>query len=67
MIQQEKKIDEAKNELKKYMFYFERFNNHNKAEIHAKSLIPVIATKIQLLHDIKSYPFSELIFLEDAI
>jgi hypothetical protein len=28
----ESKIAEAKNELNKYMFYFERFNNHDKAE-----------------------------------
>ena len=28
---EEKKIKEAKTELDKYMFYFERFNNHEKA------------------------------------
>jgi len=38
------------------MFYFERYNNHDKAEKHARSLRPVIKTKIVLLHDIKKYP-----------
>lgn len=66
-MQQEKKVDDAKNELKKYMFYFERYNNHHKAENQAKTLKPIIQAKIQLLHDIKSYPFSELIFLEEAV
>ena len=36
----------AKNELEKYMFYFERFNNHDKAEKHARTLRPVIKAKI---------------------
>jgi hypothetical protein len=42
------------------MFYFERFNNHDKAEKHARTLKPVIRAKIQLLHDIKKYPVAEL-------
>ncbi len=49
------------------MFYFERFNNHLKAEKHAKELIPVIQAKIILLHDVKNYPVGELNFLEEAI
>ena len=49
------------------MFYFERFNNHDKAEKHARNLKPVIKAKIQLLHEIKRYPPSELEFLEEAI
>ena len=40
--QEEQRIKDAKNELDKYMFYFERFNNHGKAEKHAKTLIPII-------------------------
>jgi ariadne-1 len=42
IVQQEKKVEDAKNELKKYMFYFERYNNHHKAEGQAKTLKPVI-------------------------
>jgi ariadne-1 len=63
----EKKRDEAKNELDKYMFYFERFNNHDKSEKHARTLRPIIKTKIELLHNIKKYPLGELEFLEEAI
>ena len=60
-------MHDAKSELDKYMFYFERFNNHDKAEKHARTLKPVIKAKINLLHDIKKYPLQELEFLEEAI
>lgn len=46
---QEKKREEAKHELQRYMFYFERFNNHDKAEKQATGLRPVIEAKIELL------------------
>ncbi len=49
------------------MFYFERYNNHDKAEKHARNLRPVIRAKIQLLNQIKNYPPSELEFLDEAI
>jgi ariadne-1 len=64
---EERRIKEAKSELDKYMFYFERFNNHDKAEKHARTLRPVIRAKISLLHDIKKYPLQELEFLEEAV
>jgi ariadne-1 len=32
----EKRRTDAKNELDKYIFYFERYNNHDKAEKHAR-------------------------------
>ncbi len=57
----------AKNELDRYMFYFERFNNHDKAEKHARNLRPVIKAKIHLLYEIKKYPLAELEFLEESI
>jgi ariadne-1 len=53
---EEKKRNEAKNELDKYMFYFERYNNHDKSEKHARSLKQVIKQKIHMLHTIKKYP-----------
>jgi hypothetical protein len=43
---QEKRRNDAKSELDKYMFYFERYNNHDKAEKHARTLKPVIKAKI---------------------
>ena len=46
---EEKKREEAKNELTRYMFYFERFENHNKAEKHARSLMTVIQKKIEMI------------------
>lgn len=49
------------------MFYFERYNSHDKSEKHARTLRPVIKAKIALLHDIKRYPPSELEFLDEAI
>jgi ariadne-1 len=64
---EEKRIKEAKSELDKYMFYFERFNNHDKAEKHARTLRPVIKAKIMMLHDVKKYPMNELEFLEEAV
>ena len=33
---EEKKREEAKHDLDKYIFYFERYNNHDKAEKHAR-------------------------------
>jgi ariadne-1 len=64
---EEQRIQDAKNELNKYMFYFERYNNHDKAEKHARNLRPVIKAKINLLHDVKKYPLKELEFLEEAV
>ena len=63
----EKKRTDAKHELDKYMFYFERYNNHDKSEKHARTLRPIIRTKIELLHSVKKYPMNELEFLEEAI
>ena len=42
LLEEESKKTSAKNELEKYMFYFERYNNHAKAGKHAISLKPVI-------------------------
>lgn len=67
VVDADKKRQEAQNELSRYMFYFERFINHEKAQKHAKTLKPVIQQKIQLLNQIKKYPVQELEFLEEAI
>jgi ariadne-1 len=60
------KVENAKHELQRYMFYYERYDNHRKAEKHAKDLLPKIEEKIELLHSIKQYPAQELQFLRDA-
>jgi hypothetical protein len=43
------------NDLSKYMFYFERFNNHDKAEKHANKLVEELRKKVNLLKSIKHY------------
>ena len=58
--------DRAKHELQRYMFYYERYANHDKSARLGKELRPVIQRKIDMLHEIKSYPVSELKFLSDA-
>lgn len=52
----DKKRETAKNELNKYLFYFDRYNNHQKSEKHALELIPVMKLKMKQLHDHKKYP-----------
>ena len=64
---EERKRNDAKHELEKYMFYFERYNNHDKSEKHARALRPIIKSKIELLHAVKKYPMSELEFLQMAV
>ena len=49
------------------MFYFERYNNHERAQKHAKNLRPVIEGKIEMLNRIKSYPMNELEFMVEAV
>jgi len=56
----------AKTELDKYMFYFERYNNHLKAQKLAKQQLPEAEHKMQLLHDVKHYPIGELEFLREG-
>eukprot|EP00357_Protocruzia_adherens_P007125 CAMPEP_0114976138 /NCGR_PEP_ID=MMETSP0216-20121206/2500_1 /TAXON_ID=223996 /ORGANISM="Protocruzia adherens, Strain Boccale" /LENGTH=503 /DNA_ID=CAMNT_0002337021 /DNA_START=56 /DNA_END=1567 /DNA_ORIENTATION=- len=64
--QEEKTREEAKNELQKYTFYFERYNNHEKSKKIAQQQAPKIEEKIQSLHQIKKYPVGELEFLRVA-
>ena len=62
----ESKREEAKNELDKYMFYFERFQNHEKSERQAREMKPKLSKMIDRLHDIKQYPLQELEFIIEA-
>lgn len=63
----EEKREKAQNELKKYMFFYERFNNHLKAEKHAKEMEPKINILVEKLNVEKLYPISELDFLHEAL
>jgi hypothetical protein len=42
-----KSVEKAKFELNRYMFFFERYNNHSKAEKLARDLKPVIRLKMK--------------------
>lgn len=65
---QESQRKNAKTDLDKYMWYFERFNNHSKAQILAKEKQSVqIEKRMQQLHDIKQYPIGEVEFLKLAV
>jgi ariadne-1 len=50
LIKEENLRQNHQNQLRKYMFYFERFNNHERSEKHAKEILPAIRSKIELLH-----------------
>lgn len=63
----EEKREKAKHELKKYMFFFERYSNHNKAGEHAKEMAPKIENIIEKLNEEKCYPIAELGFLREAL
>lgn len=63
----EEKREQAKHELKKYMFFYEHYNNHMKAGEHAKEMEPKIAVLIDKLITEKSYPIAELTFLNTAL
>lgn len=58
----------AKTELDKYMWYFERFNNHKQAQSLAKEKqLSQIEKKMHQLHDMKQYPIGEVEFLKLAV
>lgn len=63
----EEKREKAKHELKKYMFFYERYNNHLRAAEHAREMEPKIKLTVQKLNSEKHYPIAELDFLEEAL
>ena len=65
-VQEEQKRQNAKTELDRYMFYFERYNNHYNAQKLCSKQLPDIEIKMQQLHDIKQYPIGEVQFLKEA-
>lgn len=64
---QEEKREQAQHDLKKYMFFYERYNNHMKAGEHAKEMEPKIRILVEKLNQEKSYPIAELGFLQEAL
>ena len=47
---EEQKREDAKTELQRYMWYYERFANHERSGKLAIKLLPVIKQKCILLH-----------------
>ena len=61
--------EKAKIEIERYQYHWERFNNHAKSRaLCIKQLLHLKAPKgvIELLHNDKNYPSSELAFFEEA-
>lgn len=67
LTKKEEERDKAKHELKKYMFFFERYNNHVKAGDHANEMKLKIEILIEKLNTEKSYPIAELHFLKEGL
>jgi len=63
---EEKKREDAANELQRYMWYYERYANHEKSCKLAIKLKPIIKEKMKMLNEIKNYPPKELEFLEQG-
>ena len=61
---EERKRNLAKTELQRYMWYYERYANHDRSGKLAIKLLPVIKEKINMLLNLKNYPPKELEFLE---
>ena len=63
----EKTAEDAKNELRRYMFHYERFANHGKSKtLLENKQLPGIKQKMITLHEKKNYPVAELQFFIDA-
>jgi len=56
-----------KNELEKYIFYFERYENHCKSQKMAEKIAPNIGQIIIDLHCDGKYPIEEVEFLREAL
>ena len=52
--------------MQRYIFHYERFNNHDKSGLLVKKQMIKIKKSAQLLHEVKNYPNSELTFFEDC-
>ena len=64
--EEETKRENAKNELQRYMWYYERYANHERSMKLAEKLMPVIKQKVMQLHNLKHYPPKELEFMENG-
>ena len=60
-------MSDAKNELEKYVWHYERYQNHLNANKHALKSVPKFEEIIDRLNSEKGYPISELEFLKEGL
>ena len=59
-------MNNAKHELERYMFYYERYIQHHKSMEAADKHLSEVAGKVLLLHQVKNYTDGELKFLMES-
>ena len=59
-------MEEAKLELERYAFYFERFINHDKSEKLANARVGKIEENISQISDIMNLPTDQIAFLRET-
>ena len=61
------KLNKVKDELNRYMFFYDRFQNHQIANKHAEKLRPKFHKIVDRLNTEKLYPIAELEFIEEGL
>jgi len=65
--EEERKAADAKNELQKYLHFYQRFDNHHKAREFAIKSLPKIQSRMKNLQELKGGGFNDVAFLEKAV
>eukprot|EP01016_Furgasonia_blochmanni_P051210 TRINITY_DN8034_c0_g1_i2.p1 TRINITY_DN8034_c0_g1~~TRINITY_DN8034_c0_g1_i2.p1 ORF type:complete len:508 (-),score=83.35 TRINITY_DN8034_c0_g1_i2:310-1833(-) len=60
-------IDKDKSDLEKYVFYFERFSNYEKAQKHAVESLGKVDQRARDLHDKRNLEFRQVTFLQTSL
>jgi ariadne-1 len=63
----ESEAKQAKSDLERYIWHFDRYVNHDKAMTLCKKLKVVISNEIQSFISLKNLPYDEVRFLEEAV
>ena len=66
-VSREETVKNAKLELEKYVFYFDRFMNHQRSQHLGFELKSQIKEQSEILRTIHNIPHEELYFLEEAV
>lgn len=67
IISEEQKRLAAKNDLERYMFFFERYNCHNNGEKKAKEMKPMIKDQISKISNTLFWPEGQFEFISEAL